>query len=215
MKQVQQKRALATREKILSALEMLLAEMEFEAISIADIARTAGVAVGSVYSHFKDKSALLPCLLDRRAQDLRARISDFKEHGVVAGYQVGKETAPTLRCSIELALRAALDQVTQSRGMARAILTYRRLNPELETPVIESLAQEAFEIFVRTLGDYGDEIRRDNLRDAAKMVNHFVNVIFLDQAIFIKPPFPEALTPDNEARIAAYTHMLHAYLTDG
>ena len=39
MAKVQQKRAARTREKILAALEQLLESKEFEAISIADIAR--------------------------------------------------------------------------------------------------------------------------------------------------------------------------------
>ena len=59
MAKVQQKRAARTREKILAALEQLLESKEFEAISIADIARQGEVAVGSIYSHFEDKEALL------------------------------------------------------------------------------------------------------------------------------------------------------------
>ena len=68
MAKAQQKRAIATREKILDGLEVLLERREFEMISIAELANEAGVAVGSVYSHFKDKDALLPALLDRQLE---------------------------------------------------------------------------------------------------------------------------------------------------
>ncbi|HEY8717042.1 TetR/AcrR family transcriptional regulator [Pengzhenrongella sp.] len=48
-----------TREKLFAALCSLMGERGFDAISLADIAATAGVGRTSVYNHFADKELLL------------------------------------------------------------------------------------------------------------------------------------------------------------
>ena len=70
-----QDRAIRTREKLMSALERLLRTQEFENISVQDIAREAGVAVGSVYSHFKDKTAFLEALLAFWREQVEAQLA--------------------------------------------------------------------------------------------------------------------------------------------
>ena len=130
-----QKRALATREKILDGLETLLERKEFEMISIAELAREAGVAVGSVYSHYKDKEALLPALLDRQIARVEARVVQLRETGEIQGVSIRSKKGMDLREMIGLSIRSALAQVNQSLGVRRALLTYRRLNPGLDLPV--------------------------------------------------------------------------------
>ena len=49
----------STREAILTAAGQLFTGKGYERTTIADVARTAGVAVGSVYRHFTDKADLL------------------------------------------------------------------------------------------------------------------------------------------------------------
>jgi AcrR family transcriptional regulator len=60
-----QPRGKATREKLLLAARSLFAQDGYEGASIGDVARAAGVGVGTVYHHFADKRALLLELLDR------------------------------------------------------------------------------------------------------------------------------------------------------
>lgn len=48
-----------TRHKLFTALSALMAERGFDAITLADIAKLAGVGRTAVYNHFKDKDALL------------------------------------------------------------------------------------------------------------------------------------------------------------
>ncbi|MGA8258481.1 MAG: TetR/AcrR family transcriptional regulator, partial [Nocardioides sp.] len=54
-----QERIDATRDRIVLAAHDLVAEQGFAGSSIAGVARSAGVATGSVYRHFPDKGALL------------------------------------------------------------------------------------------------------------------------------------------------------------
>ena len=60
-----------TRQRIREAAARLFAEHGSAATRTADIAAAAGVAVGTVYLHFKDKDALLKNLLDTALAGLR------------------------------------------------------------------------------------------------------------------------------------------------
>ena len=63
-----QKRAILTRQKILDAYVELSRVRLFEDISVAEIARVAGVGKGTVLAHFSEKLAL-PAALFARALD--------------------------------------------------------------------------------------------------------------------------------------------------
>lgn len=203
-----QKRAQKTRAKLMAALENLLKEREFEQISIADIAKEAGVAVGSVYSHFKDKEAFLAALLSNRMQMLEARISapEMKNTLVTA------KTLPSLRDAMNLAARSAYAQVEADAHIMRALLTYIRLHPE-ELETRNRLAARAFDGVIELLEAYREEITRPDLTEAARMVNHFFNMIFLDKVLFVKPINGETITPNDEALIQGAADMAYGYLS--
>ncbi|MEO1042104.1 MAG: TetR/AcrR family transcriptional regulator [Pseudomonadota bacterium] len=215
MKKPQQKRALVTRDKILSALEELLMEREFDHLSIAEIAQAAGVAVGSVYSHFDDKAALLPALIERRYDRVEERIATLKEERSVEGYSLAGEAGgvPDLKAAIELIIRAAHSQMMTEKGVMRAMMTYRRHNEEPELPRVTALADQAFDGLYEALRPYQDDIVRHDLRAASLMLNHFLNVIFLEKVAFLRPTIPPHLNPGDEDKILAYRDMLYSYLT--
>ena len=66
----QQRRAQATRERILDAAERLFAERGFHGCSIRDITGAAGVDVALANYHFGSKDSLLEAVFMRRAEDL-------------------------------------------------------------------------------------------------------------------------------------------------
>ena len=213
MAKVQQKRAARTREKILAALEQLLEDKEFEAISIADIARQGEVAVGSIYSHFEDKEALLPALFDRYVERIEARIAEFVEHGTIDGEKHEPNAAPDLRGAIEQSIRGAHRQVTETLGLRRALLTYRRLNPDVEVPLVSKLGRDAIELLAAELDKYRDEIVHTDLHEAARMVSYFLNIAFLDRIVLPAAAIKDDLRPADENLIDAYTGMIWHYLT--
>ncbi len=55
----------ARRDRILDAATRIFAEKGFERATIRDIAGAAGIADGTIYNYFANKSALLLALLDR------------------------------------------------------------------------------------------------------------------------------------------------------
>ena len=213
MAKVQQKRVARTREKILAALEQLLEGKEFEAISIADIARQGEVAVGSIYSHFDDKDALLPALFDRYIERIEARVAEFVEHGTIDGEKYEPGDTPDLRAMIEHSIRGAHRQVTETLGLRRALLTYRRLNPDVEVPLVSKLGRDAIELLAAELTRYRDEIVHADLHEAARMVSYFLNIAFLDRIVLPGAAKKDDLRPADEQLIAAYTDMVLHYLT--
>ncbi len=67
-----QKRALATRDKLLTAAKDLIAKESFEALRVEDVVRAAGVAKGTFFAHFKDKDALMEQIIGAHMADLIA-----------------------------------------------------------------------------------------------------------------------------------------------
>ncbi|MFI5307220.1 MAG: TetR/AcrR family transcriptional regulator [Polyangiales bacterium] len=64
----------ATAGAILDAAEAVFARDGVQLSRMGDIAREAGVAVGTIYNHFTDRDALVHALLDARRKALYARI---------------------------------------------------------------------------------------------------------------------------------------------
>lgn len=67
----------ATSAAILDAAEEVFAEKGLHAAHMNDIAARAGVAVGTLYNHFKDRDALLKALLNDRRAGLLAVMDEF------------------------------------------------------------------------------------------------------------------------------------------
>lgn len=66
MKATQQKRSAATRQKLLTAAEALVATHGFAGLRTEHVVAQAGVAKGTFFAHFKNKDTLLEHLLGAR-----------------------------------------------------------------------------------------------------------------------------------------------------
>jgi len=71
-----QVRAQHTLERILAATEALLAEKDFGAVSVAQIAAAAKSSVGAFYARFRDKSGLLHMVHERFCEEAQATMED-------------------------------------------------------------------------------------------------------------------------------------------
>jgi AcrR family transcriptional regulator len=66
--------ALRNRERVLAAAQHLFSESGVETLEIREVARTAGVGVGTVYRRFGDKAGLVASLLDERERIFQDRV---------------------------------------------------------------------------------------------------------------------------------------------
>ena len=69
-KMTTQKRKTTTKTDLKGALTRLLREKDFEAISVSDIAREAGVNRGTFYLHYVDKFDMMDQLIDEILQNI-------------------------------------------------------------------------------------------------------------------------------------------------
>jgi len=69
------------RLAILDAAERVFAAQGFDGARVDDIAAAAGVSVGTLYNYFGDRQQLLIALLDRRRQEVVARLDEVLREG--------------------------------------------------------------------------------------------------------------------------------------
>jgi AcrR family transcriptional regulator len=136
-----QPRGAATRERLLAAANGLFAERGYEGTSIGDVARQAGVGVGTVYHHFTDKRALLLVLLERNEG---TRLEDETGGPMVAAFEVED-------------VRGAFMAIT------RLVVQLRREHPSV-FPIGLDLArrdEEVAQVCARIQTHHRAQIRRD------------------------------------------------------
>lgn len=106
-KQVRSRRTL---EAILDAAEELLAERDFDQLTMAELAKRAGCGVGTVYGRIPNKESLLACLYDR--------------HGVGGGEVIAELLAACEGAGLEGRVRVlcgvVVDYCAANRGSIRA-----------------------------------------------------------------------------------------------
>jgi len=76
---VKQSRSRKTRDQLLAAGFKLLRRKHFDELSVADIARTAGCAVGSFYLRFVDKDQYFLAIAEMRREQSRALLAGWYE----------------------------------------------------------------------------------------------------------------------------------------
>jgi AcrR family transcriptional regulator len=111
-KQPQQQRSKAVVDTLLEATARILERSGLEETSTNEIARVAGVSVGSLYQYFPSKEALVAALIERKVE------LDLREIGGV----VEKLQGGPLDSIIAGVVRASLEMHRRDRGLLRALL---------------------------------------------------------------------------------------------
>lgn len=204
-----QTRAIRTRKNLMAALERLLRTQEFETISVQDIAREAGVAVGSVYSHFKDKTAFLEALLAHWHEQVEAQLEVSESQDTKAALAA----LGSLRAALYEATKAVHAQILENGHILRALQTYARLHPEAEDEDWQSLVVRSFAPIGELLDVFSDEITLTDRDLAKRMLGVFFNTIFIRSALMPQDTLLDVAQLDAETMINEVTDMAYGYLT--
>ena len=94
-----QKRSIQMKEKILDAAMQLICEKGFFEMTTNEIAKTAGISIGSLYSYFSDKDTILTELLERHHQHFLTVFEDLKTEINLQLYKEDKRE--WLRCLVQ------------------------------------------------------------------------------------------------------------------
>ena len=97
---VKQTRARETRDRLLAAGFKLLRRKHFDELSVADIARAAGCAVGSFYLRFVDKDQYFLAIAEMRREQSRGLLATWYE-GVTRQSLVARAVARELEFVLE------------------------------------------------------------------------------------------------------------------
>jgi AcrR family transcriptional regulator len=197
-----QERSQATRDRLIDALDGLLAQRPFEAIAIGDIARRARVSPGTIYQRFHNRDAAVSILLELYYRRVREWSGDGKE----------APDPPDLRSALELIGRNAWRQISALGYLMRPAYLYSRLKPELVGPTWERLERVAHGGYVELLRRYRSEIVRDDLEHAAAAMAAFINLMALGRLLH-----PESRAPtfrQREAFVRDFVDFGYHYLTN-
>lgn len=95
------------RDRILDAAEALVLERGFDAMTVAAVAKDAGVAKGAVYLEFSGKREILDALLERGTSRMRALV--FEELGESPGLSEAYRSSVRVLLDDRLMTAAFLD----------------------------------------------------------------------------------------------------------
>ena len=147
-----QARGLVTRERLLRSAETLFTRRGYDGTAMSDVARQAGVGVGTLYHHFPDKRTLLLDLVD-----------DWGDR--VAAERRTEESFETLlgedpHASIHRGLRASYERLKRKPPLYLLVLGLAERDPEVRARYqrIEQIAIER----LRALIEFGQ--RRSLMR---------------------------------------------------
>ena len=190
-----QARSRESQRKILDATLALLEDRHFEAMTIADIAAVAGMAVGNFYKRFKNKEALLPHLYEEYN----------RRFGVFAGtIQFAQTENPWQQI-----VKGTVDFFTTNKGLIRALHLHSRLNPALvpqgSTEAREGLYQALEPLITKQGLDAGARNRRARMA-ALVMVSAITEAILYPD---MTPASPSGL--DGDLLVEGLSELLESY----
>jgi AcrR family transcriptional regulator len=109
---------------MLDAAEALLAGRGFDEVSVAEIARRAGVTIGAFYARFSDKEALLEALEERVTDAVLATVSRATDPRRWEG--------TTVEAALRSYCRELVEVYRATRGAGRALVLRSRSDPALK-----------------------------------------------------------------------------------
>ena len=117
-----QARSQLTLDRILDATEVLVSEKGFDDTPVAEIARRAGSSVGSFYSRFADKDALLDALHERFLAQAMATADSALDPARWQQTSIEEIASAVVRFLVEIH--------REQRGLLRAFTVRMRTDPE-------------------------------------------------------------------------------------
>lgn len=203
-RQPRQDRSRKTLDRILTALEELLAERRFEEVSMQQIAARAGVSVGTIYTRFPHKEALLPTLFERH---------DLLVQPLVERLGADLATLATVRERVGRVVDFAVDYHLQRRGLLRALTLHVQSNPgSVAAETVRERGLQYRFVAQAVLGD-GDGVSRHDPLSAVEFCLSVVNSWCRQHLLFPEVAVPQDGVARTEVLRAQLSELVLSYLT--
>jgi AcrR family transcriptional regulator len=156
----QQERSRETRNRLIAAGERLFSQKGFHHTTSKEIAREAGVAIGSFYAYFADKKAVFTDVLKRHSQQVFDSISKVMLEDI-------GNTDP--RALLTALIKAIIVAHEISPEFHRELTVMVHSDPEIRR-VMDRWEEEANARIRNTLALWKDRIRTKDLEAAAVLI---------------------------------------------
>jgi AcrR family transcriptional regulator len=203
-----QARSMKTQQNLMDALEALLREKDFDAISVPDLAAEAGVAVGTVYRRFENKEALIPLLFEL----WKTRSALQMETAAVEAEEV---TSADLRQLLRRQMRAAYSFIREQAHILRAVHLQGRLRPQLIGEDWKQLWKDALAGNRAFLELVKDRIGQSDLDRAAEMMIYIANTALVEKALFNEDGPGYVVSAEGDAFADEIADIVFGYLSLG
>jgi AcrR family transcriptional regulator len=194
-----QERSKETRRKLVASCLDLVARRPFDQVTVADIAKGAGVSVGNFYRRFSSKEEILPDLYDAYEE----RFARF-----AASFSQGEPIRPDdTRGHWDFLIGRIVAFMEDNRGLIQAFHLHGRLHPEIVPPESHDRRRSLYGR-VSDLLSLSDETRKQTMGRVAVLVL----VSTLTEQIVYPEHTPAAAAGVNTAELAdELGRMLAAY----
>jgi AcrR family transcriptional regulator len=181
-------------EAILDAAEELAAEVGVPGTNLQAVARRAGVAVGTIYNHFEDRSELFAELFARRRAELLATLDEATKRAARSGYDV----------QLEAHVRSVLSYFDTRRAFLRLALEGQA--PRAEPIRKAGVAQTSMEqLTVRAERIVRVGVKEKRIRaDAADLAPYFLTAA-IRAVLSARVDAPKPLADETERVIALFS----------
>lgn len=160
-----------TKREILRVAEQLFCQRGYEATSMQEIVRAAGISKGGIYHHFASKEEMMTLLSQQHAQDAAARA------------QAALADAPDDLARLNLLLSAALPMQAEEAAFT-AMLLPLMASPEgrsLALTYLEALSDRFRPLLEETIAQAcRNETLFTEIRGVSGIVLHLLNDCFID-----------------------------------
>jgi len=197
-----QERSRETRRKLVASCLELVDRRPFDQVTVADIAKGAGVSVGNFYRRFTSKEGILPDLYAVYEERFAAFAESFSEGAPIEPDDV--------RGHWDFLIGRIVAFMEDNRGLIQALHLHGRLHPEIVPPASHGRRRSLFGR-VGELFSPADEARKQTMGDVAILVL----VSTLTEQIVYPDHTPAAAADVSTAELAEELgRMLTAYASE-
>lgn len=171
-----QARSIQTRERLLAALDGLLRQKSFEAITVAEIASSAGVSPASIYQRFNNRDAAIAILIELY---MRRMVEWSRSPRGAVDYR----KAGSLREAFEMVALSAWRQVDELGYLMRPAYLHSRLRPDLVGEQWAIQLEQSVKGFQGLLAAFPAELGGRKPAEAGGVIAYFFNMMVLGRLL--------------------------------
>lgn len=197
-----QERSRKTLQRILDAVERLLADQTLATLRLEDVLQESGVSASSFYARFTGREAFIDALFEAYTTDVDSFVKTIENADV----------PPLLEERVRFFIAERARRFTSNRGLLRALVLEHRLRPGRHADLIAENADRAVDVIVRFLLPCKEELGGDEPALTIRRVVFFAFAILRERILFEQRGHAQRSGLGDGQLVDEVTRMAVAYL---